>query len=314
MWAEIRGKLLVIDTQGVSHLMEEPGDGIGADDDTEVCQRHGYLVGSSSGPLQPRDGIAGRVVFEQELDQDDDVEGFFFSPLASATGTARAASHYILIEQLLTAAGDGMGIQAKEFGHNTIAAVSQLDGLQASEQTALLLIEQAVEKQDGGLEFIGRYPQNGGVGHQGGRLRGLPRTELIASLLAVGGSIKETPGQLRAAQTSRAHQIVEGILDLGMEGIGQFVGKPTLWGLIDKGLDACHQGAEAGKPNRIVGPQAGIVEAGGFAKGIIAAAMGVAGQVIQSLQLAKDSEVGRCAQSLFELWQGSDFVAQQMPA
>jgi hypothetical protein len=68
MWAEICGKLLLIYTQGVPHLMEEPGDGIGTDDDTEVCQSHGNLVGSSPRPLQPRDGIAGRVVFEQELD------------------------------------------------------------------------------------------------------------------------------------------------------------------------------------------------------------------------------------------------------
>jgi len=68
MWAEISRNLLVIHTQGVSHRMEEAGDGIGADDDTEVCQRHGNLVGSSPGPLPPSDGIAGRVVFEQELD------------------------------------------------------------------------------------------------------------------------------------------------------------------------------------------------------------------------------------------------------
>jgi hypothetical protein len=64
MWAEISGKLLVIYTQGVSHLMQEPGDGIGSDDDTEVCQGHGNLVGSSPGPLQSGDGIAGRIVFE----------------------------------------------------------------------------------------------------------------------------------------------------------------------------------------------------------------------------------------------------------
>jgi hypothetical protein len=48
--------------------MEQPGDGIGADDDTEVSQCHGNLVGSSPGPLQPSHRIAGGVVFEQELD------------------------------------------------------------------------------------------------------------------------------------------------------------------------------------------------------------------------------------------------------
>jgi hypothetical protein len=48
--------------------MEKPCDGIGADDDAEVSQRHGNLVGSSPRPFQPGEGIAGGVVFERELD------------------------------------------------------------------------------------------------------------------------------------------------------------------------------------------------------------------------------------------------------
>ena len=62
--ADVGGEFLVIDAQGIAHLMEEPSDSVGADDDAEVTQRHGDLVGSSPGPLQPSDGIAGRVVFE----------------------------------------------------------------------------------------------------------------------------------------------------------------------------------------------------------------------------------------------------------
>jgi hypothetical protein len=57
--------------------MEEASDGVGTDDDTEVTQRQGNLVGSSPGPLQPRDGVAGGVVFEQKFDQGDDVGGCF---------------------------------------------------------------------------------------------------------------------------------------------------------------------------------------------------------------------------------------------
>ena len=79
--AEVGGELLVIDAQGIAHLMEETSDGVGTDDDAEVTQRHGDLVGSSSGPLQPADGIAGGVVFEQELDQRDDVGGLFSTGL-----------------------------------------------------------------------------------------------------------------------------------------------------------------------------------------------------------------------------------------
>ena len=39
------------------------------------------LVGGSARPLQAGDGIAGGVVFEQELDQGDDVGGFFSTGL-----------------------------------------------------------------------------------------------------------------------------------------------------------------------------------------------------------------------------------------
>jgi hypothetical protein len=73
-------------------------------------------------------------------------------------------SRYILIEQLLAPARDGVWVQAKEFGQNAIASVSQLDRFQPGEQTTLLLVKQAVEKQDGGFQFIGRNLESGGIG------------------------------------------------------------------------------------------------------------------------------------------------------
>jgi hypothetical protein len=126
-------------------------------------------------------------------------------PLAAAAGTANAPSRYILIEQVLTSAGDGVRIQTEEFGHNAIAAVSQLHGLQTGEQPPLLFVEQAVEKQNGGFEFIGRYLESGSIGHQRNRLRGLPGAELIPSLFTIGGSVQEASGHVRATQTSCAH-------------------------------------------------------------------------------------------------------------
>ena len=64
----VGGEFLVIDAKGIAHLMEEAGDGAGANQDTEVTQRHGHLGGGSSRPLQTRHGITGGVVFKQELD------------------------------------------------------------------------------------------------------------------------------------------------------------------------------------------------------------------------------------------------------
>src|SRR5260370_25380837 len=83
-------------------------------------------------------------------------------------------------------------------------------------------------------------------------------------------------------------------------------------GLIDEGLDGGDESAVAGKPNRILGPQACVVEASGFAEGIVAAAMGIAGEVIQKLELAKDGEVGGGTESAFEFGQGCDFVAEEV--
>jgi hypothetical protein len=78
---EIGGEFLVIDAQRIAHLVEETSDSVGTHDDAEVAQSHGNLISSASRPLQPSDGIAGGVVFEQELDQSNDVGGFFSTGL-----------------------------------------------------------------------------------------------------------------------------------------------------------------------------------------------------------------------------------------
>jgi hypothetical protein len=63
-----------------------------------------------------------------------------------------------------------------------------------------------------------------------------------------------------------------------------------------------------------MGPQASVVEARSFTEGIVTAAMGIAGEVIQELELSKDCNVGACPESSFEFGQSGDFVAQEMLA
>ena len=62
-------------------MKEEAGAGVGTNQDTEVTQRHGNLGGGSARPSQTRDRVTGGVVFEQELDQCNDVGGFFSTGL-----------------------------------------------------------------------------------------------------------------------------------------------------------------------------------------------------------------------------------------
>ena len=99
-----------------------------------------------------------------------------------------------------------------------------------------------------------------------------------------------------------------------MKRVSQFVGEPPARGLIDEGLNGGDQRAMTREPDRIMGPQAGIVEAGGLTEGIVTAAMSIAGQVVERPEFAKDGETGRGAEGLLEFGKGRDFVAQQVLA
>ena len=103
-------------------------------------------------------------------------------------------------------------------------------------------------------------------------------------------------------------------MDFGMECIGQFVGEPASRRLVDEGFDSGNERAVTREPNGIMGPQAGIVEAGAFAEGIVAAAMSIAGQIVEELEFAKDGEIGGGTEDLFEFGQGGDFVPKEVLA
>ena len=49
-----------------------------------------------------------------------------------------------------------------------------------------------------------------------------------------------------------------------------------------------------------------VVKAGDFAQGIVSAAMGVAGEVIQRLEFAEDGDVDGGAEGLFQFVEGGD--------
>jgi hypothetical protein len=83
---------------------------------------------------------------------------------------------------------------------------------------------------------------------------------------------------------------------------------------MDKGFDGGDERAVPREPDRLMGPQAGGVETDGFTQGIVAATMRIAGEVVERLKLAKDSEICGGAQNVFEFGQSSDFVAQQVLA
>jgi len=107
---------------------------------------------------------------------------------------------------------------------------------------------------------------------------------------------------------------MEGILHFDVQLGQQFIGEASPQGTVNERFRGCQQGAEAGEPDLLLGPQSAIVKASDFAQGIVSAAMGIAGEVIQRLEFAEDRDIDRGAEGLFQFVQSSDFVAQQKRA
>ena len=120
--------------------------------------------------------------------------GVFFHRFTSGAGLPDPADLDILIQQLAAAAGDGVGIEAQEFGQHAVATVAKSHGFQAGIQAALLLVQQTVEQDDGGFHFIGRHFQTGGIDHCGNGLIATTCQTLSLPRDWIGGSIEEQAG------------------------------------------------------------------------------------------------------------------------
>jgi len=76
--------------------------------------------------------------------------------MASATSAAHPFDFKIPIQQLVTPFCDSMDVKIKHAGDLCVAATPDTQRLQAGVQSALLLIEQAHEENDGGACFMGQ--------------------------------------------------------------------------------------------------------------------------------------------------------------
>ena len=103
----------------------------------------------------------------------------FFPPVCVRRRSGECVPSHILIEQLLAPTGYGVRIDAEECRNGTVAAVSQLDGLQTRKEAALLLVQQTVEQQNGGLQFIRRNLESGSISHQRNSAQSLSGADLI---------------------------------------------------------------------------------------------------------------------------------------
>ena len=100
-----------------------------------------------------------------------------------------------------------MHIQAEEITQQRVAAVPQSDGLQPGKQPALLFIEQTVEQQDSGLQFVGRQLQRLRVDGQRNGLGAATGQHLIAALRRIDGGIQKLALDLGPVEPLLLHQM-----------------------------------------------------------------------------------------------------------
>ena len=104
---------------------------------------------------------------------------------------------------------------------------------------------------------------------------------------------------------------MQGVLHLDMQGAGQFIGKEPARGTIDERFCGGQQRTELREADGRMRPQPFVVETNDLTKRIVFAAMGVAGEVIQRLQLAEDSDIDSGAEGVFQIVESGNLVAQQ---
>src|SRR5713101_2823409 len=75
----VGGDLLAVDAQREIHLVQKTSDCFGRDRNVDLLKNLGNLLRRLAAPLQPRDGISGRVVLQKNLNGRD-YFGRFFPP------------------------------------------------------------------------------------------------------------------------------------------------------------------------------------------------------------------------------------------
>ena len=238
----------------------------------------------------------------------------FFPPCPPAARAPHAAGRHLLIEQLVPPARHGMRIQVEKRRQDRIAPVAESHRFHAGEQPPLLFIEQAVEQQDGGFEFIGGHLQRGGVrDHRDGVSRAAV-ADLILRASRLGGRVKKSIHHLGPAQATLPNEVVKRILHGDMQRLGKFIGEPPLRRPGDPRFKGGHECPMSREPHVLVRPEPVLVKASDLSQRIKASTMSVAGEVIQLPEFAEDGERSGRPQHLFQRRQIADSMTPQIGA
>ena len=133
--------------------------------------------------------------------------------------------------------------------------LSHVDAAVIGVQAALLLVQQAVEQDDGGFRLIGRHCQTGGIDN---RWNGLVAATCRTLSLAGGwidGSVEEPAGDQLPRDAVLLHELAQDILRSHVESVGQFFGKISRDRVADGRLGGSQEGSVTREPCRLAGPQ-----------------------------------------------------------
>src|SRR2546425_609967 len=101
---------------------------------------------------------------------------------------------------------------------------------------------------------------------------------------------------------------MQGVMNFCVEDVSEITCEKAPWRMIDKMFNCQKQRTVTGEPYRFVRPEATIVEMSDFVQGVIAAAVCVAGPVIQQLELSEHRDINVCIENMFQIPEGGDFV------
>lgn len=121
-----------------------------------------------------------------------------------------------------------MRVQVEKLAELTITAMPQLERFEPGAEPTLLFVEQTIEQEDSGFQFVWRNLQPGRI-HQGGdRLDAAACQELSAAEDRIAGGIEMEAGGELANDAALLDQVMERVLRFDMQELGQFFGEIAL--------------------------------------------------------------------------------------
>ena len=168
--------------------------------------------------------------------------GFFYQRLAPAARLADTIGLEVPAQQLLAALGHGGRGHAEPRGDPHVTAASVAEGLQASVQPALALVEQADQRPGRPPDLlaaaVGCRPSEPSRQHHP------PRPQLPAAARRRAGKIQETAVELVPLQTAGADQLAQRVLHVDLHDAAQLGGEASCGCLLHQRLGGSEQGAD----------------------------------------------------------------------